>query len=235
MSNALLFQSGGVNIRMHAEEQNGLQSGTGRRPAILLLHGSGGHADFWTARLASLLAPAGIGLYAPHYFDRTGTGRADLALLTDGVHVPKWLATVNDALHFVSSRPGVDPQRIVIVGISLGGFLALALASQLSASSEPAERSRVAAIVDISGGLVPPYDALATASMPPTLILHGAADNIVPVSFAHQLDRKLSGLGIPHRTEILPNEAHWFSPAALPRLLNAVSGFLVEHLRLQTP
>lgn len=92
----------------------------------------------------------------------------------------------------------------------------------------------MAALIEISGGLVPPYDALATASMPPTLILHGAADNIVPVSFAHELDHKLSGLGIPHRTEILPNEGHWFSAAALPRLLNAVSGFLVERLGLQT-
>ncbi len=202
-----------------------------QHPAILLLHGSGGHIDFWTARLAPLLNEAGIGLYAPHYFERTNTSRADLAMLTDGVHVPRWIETVDAALSFVASRPAVDPQRIVLAGISLGAFLALALSAQLSAERKLSASRRVHALLDISGGLVPPYEALATSAMPPTLILHGAEDNVVPVSFAYSLDRRLTELKVLHRTEILANEGHWFSPAAQPRLLLAISAFLQEHLR----
>ena len=188
--------------------------------------------ESWTARLAPLLEEAGIGLYAPHYFDRTGTSRADPAMLTDGVHVPQWIETVDAALRFVAERPGVDPKGIVLAGISLGAFLGLALAAQLSAG--PArDRERIKAILDISGGLVPPYDALATSDMPPTLILHGDTDNVVPVTFAHDLDHRLTQLNVPHRTEILAGEGHWFSPSALPRLLLAVSSFLDGQLQLQ--
>lgn len=201
-----------------------------KRPAILLLHGSGGHIDLWTDRLTPLLQEARVGLYAPHYFDRTQTIRADLATITDGVHVPKWLETVDDALSFIATRPGVDPARIVLAGISLGAFLATSFAAQLSASSDPAARSRIRALLEISGGLAPPYDALATPHMPPTLILHGAIDNIVPVSFARDLDRKLTELGVEHRTEIIEREGHWFGSGSLVRILLAVSSFLEPHL-----
>ena len=233
MPELLGFRSGNRAIRVHAEEI-GAVSGTQQHPAILLLHGSGGHIDYWTSRLAPFLAEGGIHLYAPHYFERTGTSRADLAMLTDGVHVPQWLETVDDALEFVASRPGVDAKRILLAGISLGAFLALALAAQLSAAGSPFQRRRISALIDISGGLVEPYGEAATRDYPPTLILHGASDNIVPVHFAHELDGKLTGLGVQHRTEILSGEGHWFSPSASPRLLSAISSFVEEHLQPQS-
>ena len=232
MASSLQFDSGGVRIGVHAEEP-ATNTGTGKRPAIVLLHGSGGHADFWTARLAPFLAEAGIALYAPHYFERTATTRADLAMLTDGQHVPQWLETIDDALRFVSSRPGIDPGKVVVAGISLGAFLALALAAKFSSSGTEADRRRIFALLDISGGLVPPFNAQASSAMPPTLILHGAADQIVPVAFAEDLDRKLEALQVSHRTVILPGEGHWFSTGAMPRLLLAVSSFLQEHLQPQ--
>ncbi len=197
----------------------------------MLLHGAGGHLDFWTSRFGPFLHEAGIALYAPHYFDRTGTGRADLATIADGVHVPQWLATVEQAVVVAAARPGVDPARIVLAGISLGGYLALAFAAQLSASADPRRHHALCAVVEISGGLVEPYASQATKNFPPTLILHGAQDTIVPASQAHALDAKLTALDVAHRTEILPGEGHWFTPAALPRLLLAVSGFLETHLQ----
>ena len=232
MANSLEFLSGAKPIRMHAQELVTLkESWRGRGPALLLLHGSGGHVDSWAARLGPFLHEAGIGLYAPHYFDRTGTVRADLALLTDGVHVPQWIEAVDDALRFVASRPGVDPEQIVVAGISLGAFLALALAAQLSASNDPQERRRIRALLDVSGGLVPPYEAMATEHMPATLILHGAADTIVSVSYAQELDRRLTELEVAHHTEILAAEGHWFSGNALPQILLAVSAFLQRNLK----
>ncbi len=231
-SASLSFSSGGVPIPIHAEEYPfGPSNSTVSRAAILLLQGSGGHVEFWVSRLAPFLREAGIHLYAPQYLKRTGTVRADLATITDGKHVPQWLETADDALRFVATRPGVDADRILVAGVSLGAFLALALAARLSASTEPVARRRICAVLDISGGLVPPYDALVTPRFPPTLILHGEADQIVPVSFARDLDRKLTDLGVAHRTELLPGEGHWFGPAALPRMLLATSAFLEQHLQ----
>ena len=225
----LHFESGHTRIRVHAQEIDPTQ-GAGKRAALLLLHGASGHAEFWTSRLAPFLAEGGIHLYAPQYFDRTATVRADLSMLTDGLHVPQWLETVDDALRFVAGRPCVDPERVIVGGISLGGFLAVALAARLSSSGSAAERERIRALLDVSGGLAEPFVALATRSMPPTLIIHGASDNIVPVAFAHSLHQKLTQLGVPHHTEILAGEGHWFSPSSVPRLLLAVSSFLQRHL-----
>lgn len=225
-----MFTSGHTDIRLSVQEPES----TGQAPfaAVILLHGSGGNLDFWATKFGPLLLQAGIALYAPHYFDKTGTTRADLATIQDGIHVPQWLATIDEAVRFVAARPGVDPQRIVLAGISLGAFLALGFGAQLSSSADLETQRRVRAIIELSGGLVSPYAEQATAAFPPTLLLHGADDAIVPVSFATALEARLTDLDVAHRTEILPGETHWFSAAALPRLLHAASGFLAEHLQV---
>lgn len=228
MPQTLTFTSHDHSVRLAAQELAATDSleHARKRPAILLLHGSGGNVDFWSSQLGAILQEAGVHLYAPHYFDRTGTKRADMQTLTDGVHVPQWLDTVDDALRFIATRPQVDSTRIIVAGISLGGFLGLALAARLSANPDLTENTRIRAIIDISGGLVAPFEDLATKRFPPTLILHGTSDPVVPVGFAEALTAKLTQLNVAHRTELLSGEGHWFSSAAWPRLLMAVSDFL---------
>lgn len=197
-------------------------AGEGRHPALVLLHGAGGNTDFWLERIAPLVSRLGVSVYAVHYFDRTNTTRADMAMLTDGRHVPLWMEAVRDAVKAIVARPGVDGGRIALVGISLGAFLSLALA---------AEGLRVKAIVEISGGLVPPFEASATRAFPPVLLVHGDRDTVVPVSMAYGLEKTLARLGVAYRTEILAGEGHWFSGPAQGRILAAVAGFLRDTLR----
>ena len=211
------FQSGGRPIRVDTVRP----SRTGPVPAILLLHGSGGNIGFWLDRLAPHLDRFGIALFAPHYFDRTGTVRADAATILDGVHFPQWLETVGDAITHVAADTSVDPDRIALIGISLGAFLSLARASM---------DNRIRAVVEVSGGMPEPFAASATASLPPTLILHGMADTVVPVSEAHKLSELLDRLHVSHQTELLPGEGHWFSPPAQLRILLAVASFLGRYL-----
>lgn len=214
----LSFTSGGKAIAIDCHEP----PGPGPFPAILLLHGSGGNIGFWTGRVAPYLATLHVGLYAVHYFDRTGTVRADATTILDGVHYPQWLATIADALKFMRSRPKVDPERIALLGISLGGFLAL------SAGVDP--ENRVRAIVEISGGMPEMYSGNVSASFPPTLILHGTADTVVPVSQAHELDRLLARWNVPHRLELLEGQGHWFDGGAQMRILMAIAQFLGRYL-----
>lgn len=209
--------SGGKAVRMDAAEP----AGSGTHPALVLLHGAGGNVDFWLERIAPVVARLGMAVYAAHYFDRTGTGRASPAMLTDGHHVPLWLEAVRDCVAAVAARPGVDAGRVALAGVSLGAFLALALAAQ---------GLRVKAIVEVSGGLVPPYEALATSGFPPVLVVHGEVDTVVPVGSAHALVATLQRLGVAHRVEILVGEGHWFSGAAQMRIQGAVTRFLQELL-----
>ena len=82
------------------------------------------------------------------------------------------------------------------------------------------------------GILAYPNASQATPHFIPTLILHGAEDNVVSASHAEALNKRLTALNVAHRTEILPNEGHWFTQASLPRILMAVSSFLQDHLPL---
>ena len=219
MLSATTFQSGNRAIRLLGSEP----SGPGPHPAILLLHGSGGNLSFWFDRVAPLLPSLGVALFAVHYFDRTGTTRATPAEILDGHHVPLWLATVADTLDHIAARPNVDPDRIALLGVSLGAFLALAYPTL------PGAR-RPRAIVEVSGGLVDPYASQARANFPPTLIVHGEQDTVVPVAQAHALQALLATLGVPHQAMLLPHEGHWFSPAAQLRILQITGQFLRKHL-----
>ena len=210
--------------------ESSLPSGEPARkvPALMLLHGAGGHAEFWQSRIAAPLAQSGIALFVPHYFDRTGTARADLQTISDGIHVPLWIDTIRTALDTIAAHPAIDPSRIALLGVSLGAFLSLAFATQHTRASQPV--SPVRCIVELSGGLVEPYRALADAAFPPTLILHGETDTIVPASFAHDLESRLVELGVTHERFIVPGEGHWFGGAAQMQLLLKVSSFLGRHL-----
>jgi len=117
----------------------------------------------------------------------------------------------------------VDSERIALLGISLGAFLSLALGTQLPAGT-------IRAIVEISGGLVAPFADAATSAFPPTLIVHGDADTVVPVAHAHSLAERLKKLNVEHQQKLLPGEGHWFSAAAQDSILQAVALFLAAHL-----
>ena len=212
------FTSGNTAIRIDQQEP----STPGQHPAILLVHGSGGNVSFWFDRIAPQLTRLNLWLYAVHYFDRTNTARADPAMILDGYHFPTWLDTVADALTYIRSRPTVDPNRIALLGISLGAFLSLAVATNPGA--------RVRAVAEISGGLPDPYAARAGSSFPPTLILHGSADQVVPVRLAHELDARLTQLSVPHETRIYPRQGHWFDTATQLQMILAMSSFLTRHL-----
>jgi dipeptidyl aminopeptidase/acylaminoacyl peptidase len=215
------IQSGGKPIRVHVDEPEG----DGPFRAVLMLHGAGGNVYFWLDHIAPEIAKLGIAVYAVHYFDATGTKFASAAVLNDSVSIPLWLQVVRDTLHWIQTRPRVAANRIALIGLSLGGFIALALGTEAAPGGV-----MLKAIVDVAGGLAPPWDALATSAFPPTLIVHGENDPVVPVENALTLDALLTRLKVEHELHTFPHEGHWFSLAAQADLLHGIAGFLDERL-----
>jgi carboxymethylenebutenolidase len=211
------YESGTSAIRIYEQEV----AEAGQHPALLLLHGSGGSVSYWVDRFGPALANFGVAAYAAHYFDKTGTSRATPETILDGRHFNEWLTAIRDALTYIAARPSVDPQRIAVLGISLGAYLALALA---------VEDARVRAVIELSGGMPGEWEDRINAGMPPVLILHGVEDAIVPVSEARKLQGLLERHKIPHEIVLMPGETHWFSAASQPKLLMTCASFLARYL-----
>ena len=211
------FESGGREISCDTfipSSQNGE-----RFPAVIGLHGSaGGHATM--AEPAALLAAQGFAVYVVHYFDRTGTtGVADKQ--TAVRNFPVWGKTVWDSVSHIASRPEVDAQRIGLLGFSLGAYLSLA-----SASIDP----RIKAVVDFFGGF-PKEMKLFMRRFCPVLILHGEADDTVPVSEAHYIALLAEKKNVPYELQIYPGAGHGFTPEIMADASQRTLNFLRKYLK----
>src|SRR5262245_38276298 len=159
------FVSGGKQITIHHFAPE-LPAGT-RAPAIIVVHGSSGGGSQFEA-YGREFTRLGYHVFVVHYFERTGHAYVYPQIVEK--HFLEWMETLAQAVTFAINEPGVDATRIALLGISLGGYLSLALASQ---------DQRVAAVIEIFGGM-PKQIAPLVKRMPPVLILHGDADEVVP-------------------------------------------------------
>jgi carboxymethylenebutenolidase len=209
------FRSGGRTIAVDTFQA----AGPSLQPAVLMLHGADGLSGHGQYREGARdVASAGYQVHLVHYLDRTGERRATFSTLFQNFQ--PWMDTVHDALAWVSNQAGADPDRIGIIGISLGAALGLAVSS--------ADR-RIKALVNYFGPL--PQGAIAKdARLPPTLVLHGGMDPIVPVSNAYAIEALLRQQAVPHEVKIYPEQAHGFRGAAEKDATRRALAFLQKHL-----
>jgi carboxymethylenebutenolidase len=209
------FRSGDRTIAVETFQP----SGSAMRPGVLMLHGADGLSYNTQYREGARdVAAAGYQVHLVHYLDRTGERRASFATLFQNF-IP-WMNTVQDALTFASGYPGADASRIGIIGISLGAALGLAVAST---------DRRVKTLVNYFGPL--PQGAIATTSrLPPTLVLHGSADPIVPVANAYAVEALLRQQDVPHEMMVYPGQGHGFRGAAEKDATERALAFLRRHL-----
>ena len=191
----ITFESGGKAIRLDAL----VPSHNGQRfPAVISLYGSGGGVA-GMAGPAGMLASQGFAVYILHYFDRTGTTFADKDTIFR--HFPVWVKTLWDAISHVEKQPHVDPERIGLLGFSLGAYLSL---------SDAAVDKRVRAVVEFFGGM-PKEMRFFMRRLCPVLILHGDADTTVPVAEAYHLQKILEKKNMPYEMQIYPGAGHGFN------------------------
>lgn len=192
----------------------------GRAPAALLIHGYSSRKEHMTESVGRALLAHGVASLAidlPLHGTRRDpveaqSARNPLELLR------LWRTAVREtrlAVRYLLARPEVDPERIGVVGYSLGSFLSVLLA---------AEEPRVRAVVVAAGGDLPtstPFTALArTVADPlravrrlggrPLLVVHGRRDRTV---LPEQAERLFAAAGEPKEIRwwdaghFLPSEA----------------------------
>ena len=69
----------------------------------------------------------------------------------------------------------------------------------------------------------------ANSKYPPTLIVHGDSDKIVPLQQAQAMDQALAKLGVEHKLEVIPGGGHDDTTFG-PGLMKALQSFKVKLL-----
>jgi carboxymethylenebutenolidase len=176
-------------------------SGDAPRPSALLLHGAGGFdrriAD--NSRYASMLAEAGIDSYLVYYYSDL-----DERMMSSGLNVfenryPSWAKMVGDLADYLVKQKDSNG-KVGLVGFSNGGILATG-----ASTLDPTINAAV-----IYYGTDPwPLGKPATR-FPPLLVLHGDADQVIPVELGKDLATEAKAVGASVDLVIYPGQSHGF-------------------------
>ena len=180
--------------------------GGGPRPTALILHGSKGldaHLEAYE-RYARDLAAAGVDALLFSYYrpeDMAAINGAPNASVRERYYArsaDRWVSVVR-AVAKSTRGSGVASANVGLLGFSLGGFVAVA------AASEPL----FSVVTTFYAGLPEFYDH-PIKSLPPLLDIHGDADRSVPLSQGLKLVAAAKHLGGVADVAVFRNEGHGF-------------------------
>lgn len=177
-------------------------------PLVMMIHGTAGVFTRTAAVLPEednfgeqTLAEHCFVVVLPHYF-----AEFDRSSMTELAEVRNKFATMRSTLQTIladaESLPNVRGCPTVLLGESLGGYLAVSLGFR-----DPS----VSAVSEFSGGLpVQDIDPRNTALS--LLIQHGDADDFVPLSNAFELEKYAQAHHIQVEKQIYVGQSHLFDP-----------------------
>jgi len=177
----------------------------GPQPAVLIVHDWDGLTSYERARVR-MLARAGYAAFAADLYGAgvrpetiEGMRERSAELYADRGLMRERLTAAADQL---ARFDGVDAERAVAAGYCFGGAAVLELARS--------GRS-MAGFVSFHGGLATPEGQDYSAVDGPVLVLHGSADQAVPVSTVAELAEALDAAAVPHRMAIYGGARHAFT------------------------
>lgn len=192
------------------------------RQLVVFLHGYGANGDDlieigreWQPWLpdAAFVAP-----HAPEACPSSGFGRQWFGL-TFRDPGERWRGvnhaepTLNTFLDTELERHGLAPDRLALVGFSQGTMMALHVGLRRTV--------RPAAVVGYSGILVTPPAGiedtapLSATNAPPVLLIHGEADEVIPVEGLFYSMETLAKAGIPSQWHLSPRIGHGIDAGGL--------------------
>ncbi|HPD16528.1 MAG TPA: prolyl oligopeptidase family serine peptidase [Planctomycetota bacterium] len=160
-----------------------------RWPTILFLHGAGERGD--NLKLVEVHGPPKLVKTRPDF---------PFIVLSPQCPAGAWwsLPALEDLLNEAIAKYPVDPDRIYLTGLSMGGFGSWALAIQCP--------ERFAAVAPICGG-GDPLDVERIKDLP-VWVFHGAKDTAVPLELSQAMVEALRKVGGRVRFTVYPEAGH---------------------------
>ena len=117
---------------------------TGRRPVLISIHGGpeGQATVGFLSRWQYFIQELGITLIQPNVRGSSGFGKTFVAL-DNGFKREDSVKDIGALLDWIKTQPDLDPERVMVVGGSYGGYMSLAVATHYS--------ERIAGAIDIVG------------------------------------------------------------------------------------
>ncbi len=219
------------------------------RPTVILLHGFTGsknEAHDLLLKTSDCLVSRGFNTVRFDFrYGKTQVNRNESDGQIADMTPSEWISDARKMVSFVSRDPGVDAARTAFIGISMGGLTAICEAAQdgrvaaVVAWSAPSDLSqdenrskRLESIVSRRFDAFKrsvrrnvPRRSISRISPRPVLIVHGSADDVVPIREAQELfenardPRSLYVVGgadhtfSRHEAEVIPTTTSWLQCA----------------------
>jgi dipeptidyl aminopeptidase/acylaminoacyl peptidase len=234
---------------------------TGPRPVMINIHGGPGGSTSrerprYQGRSAYFLNELGIAIIAPNVRGSWGFGKA-FGRLDDGMKREDSVKDIGALLDWIGTQATLDRNRVMVTGVSYGGYMTYAVAEMYSSRLRCAIAG--AAISDFityfqgtdptrpedrraeyGDERIPEMREFLTRISPvtqvaklriPLLIVHGANDTRVPVGQAEEMARLVRANGVPVWTTIYTDEGHIMpSPRNNNYMLYTWIEFIRQHL-----
>jgi dipeptidyl aminopeptidase/acylaminoacyl peptidase len=231
----------------------------GKAPLIVLPHdGPESHDDEDFDWLTQYLVTRGYAVLRPQYRGSTGYGR-DFELAGRGEWGGKMQTDLLDGVAFVAASGEIDPSRVCIVGISFGGYAALAGAtlhndayrcaaaiagiSDLGVLINDNKRKfdRASSVVRSLRRMLGDADTAklraisplqqVSAVRVPILLVHGDQDGVVPIEQSKLMADALKESGKPVEFLTLAGEGHdLLNSGSRTQMLETLGAFLAKNL-----
>ncbi len=231
--------------------------GAVKPPLVVLVHGGPtGQATAGYAPQAQFLATRGYAVLDLNYRGSSGYGRAYRNALREQWGIYDADDAVSGARH-LADEGRVDPQRLVIMGGSAGGYTVLQTLIRypgvfcagvclygvtnlfsLAADTHKFEQRYLDGLI----GPLPEHAARYRERSPslhadrirdPVIVFQGEEDRVVPRAQAEEIVAALRRNGVPHEYHLYPGEGHgWRKAETIERFYEALDRFLRQYVIL---
>jgi len=218
----------GESVQISGKLQFPKKKWTGRRPAVVILHGGGGVSDNQKS-WASGLRKVGIATFIVDSNTGRGCRKIEKTIsLCKNAYLHQGLGHIPDAyraLDLLSTHPRIDPNRIGLIGFSVGGKAALYASVKRFQKMWGTPGLEFAAYVPFYPGCKTVFENDEIVSDRPIRIFFGELDDFVSAELCKEYVNRLRKAGADVTITIYPNAHHSFDHKPDPRGKAVKKGF----------